>query len=223
MWELARFIFVATGSTKELEERAAQMTPEVRDSDWGTLALRELALIKGDFLEWKRLDARQTSRNSGGLPAIEAMVDAALVFAAHGDMTGARTRLGNERVSVRAAVEREPANERLRTALARMEALLGERAAALPALGPAAEVESGTPDTRQRWKRRYNRAVIYALTDDKAQAVTELAELLRLPCVGPIDPFSVHALRVDPAFANLRGDPQFEALLKDPKNHAPLF
>ena len=32
-----------------------------------------------------------------------------------------------------------------------------------------------------------------------------------------------HSLRVDPAFANLRGDPAFEALLKEPKNHAPLF
>ena len=27
----------------------------------------------------------------------------------------------------------------------------------------------------------------------------------------------------DPAFAPLRGDAAFEALLKDPKNHAPLF
>ena len=222
MWELARFIFVATGSTKELEERAAQMTPEVRDSDWGTLALRELALIKGDFLEWKRLDARQTSRNSGGLPAIEAMVDAALVFAAHGDMTGARTRLGNERVSVRAAVEREPANERLRTALARMDALLGEKAAAVPELGPAAEGKSETPDGQQRWQRSYNLAVIHALRGDKAMSVAALAELLRLPNRS-VDGFSVHTLRVDPAFANLRGDPAFEKLLKDPKNNAPLF
>lgn len=34
---------------------------------------------------------------------------------------------------------------------------------------------------------------------------------------------NIHALRVSPQFFPLRGDPRFEALLKDPKNNEPLF
>jgi hypothetical protein len=34
---------------------------------------------------------------------------------------------------------------------------------------------------------------------------------------------NVHQMRVDALYAPLRGDPRFEALLKDPKNNAPLF
>lgn len=34
---------------------------------------------------------------------------------------------------------------------------------------------------------------------------------------------NIYARRHHPAFAPLRGDPPFEALLNDPRNNAPLF
>ena len=104
-----------------------------------------------------------------------------------------------------------------------MQALLGEKAAALRANRKASELVSGHGDIKQDQWQRFNLTMIHALTGDKAKAV---AEVLRVPLAQPINntnPISVHTLRVDPAFANLRGDPQFEARLNDPQNNAPLF
>ena len=54
----------------------------------------------------------------------------------------------------------------------------------------------------------------------------EITRLLHIPTHSAGDWISlinIHALRVSPRFFPLRGDPRFEALLKDPKNHEPLF
>jgi len=39
----------------------------------------------------------------------------------------------------------------------------------------------------------------------------------------PNDQLNVHAMRFDPLFLPLRGDPRFQALLSNPANQAPLF
>jgi hypothetical protein len=44
-----------------------------------------------------------------------------------------------------------------------------------------------------------------------------LAKLLRVP-----SGLTVPMLKIDPAWDNLRDDPEFKALLADPKNSAPL-
>ncbi|MSU48996.1 MAG: TIR domain-containing protein [Opitutus sp.] len=223
----ARFSFAATGSTKEFDDLAAQLTSAERESGNFNLSLKERAIIKDDFPKWKRLDALLPSEESNRRSPTRAIA-AALVYAAHGDTVGARALLGSQLATVRAALEREPANVGLWESLARMEAILGEKEAALRALSRTAEAVSGSPDNAPDTRIHFNRAVIHALTGDKAKAVAELAEALRLPTSRSVltlsnIPLSVHTLRIDPAFANLRGDPAFEKLLKDPKNHAPLF
>jgi hypothetical protein len=59
----------------------------------------------------------------------------------------------------------------------------------------------------------------YAQTGDKDRAIAEYARLLRVPRAG----LNIHEMKCHPAYASLRGDPCFEALLNDPKNNAPLF
>ena len=61
-------------------------------------------------------------------------------------------------------------------------------------------------------------AWVSAVAGDKDQAVAELGRMLQKPSL-----FSVATIRVIPVFAQLHGDPHFEALMNDPKNNAPLF
>ena len=224
-WELALDIFAATGSTRDIDEFVDRLTPAERDSAPFVPMQKERAIIRGEFAEWKRLDALVPIEASiWGRQPSEQAVDAALVFAAHGDLTGARARLGSQPAELRSTLERDPANARLWDTLARMEALLGEKEAAVRDARKAAELSSAPRGDGLEGQRRLNLAMVYALMGDKGPAVTELSGALS----GPLSrfgglPISVHLLRVDPAFANLRGDPAFEALLNDPKNHAPLF
>ncbi|MNC95558.1 hypothetical protein D3C83_127100 [compost metagenome] len=53
---------------------------------------------------------------------------------------------------------------------------------------------------------------------EKAEALAELKRTLRQP-FGP----NVHELRNEWEGQPLRGDPEFEALLNDPANNAPLL
>lgn len=64
-------------------------------------------------------------------------------------------------------------------------------------------------------------AFVYAWTGDKNRAIEEYARLLRVP--NPNSELNVHEMKRSPAFAPLRDDPRFQALLADPKNNAPLF
>ena len=101
-----------------------------------------------------------------------------------------------------------------------MEALLGQAAEALRDARKAVELMPESLDANDGPRYSRTLAVVHAWTGDKDRALAELTRLLRVPFGYE---GSVHDLRVDAAFAPLRGDPRFEALLKDPKNHAPLF
>lgn len=72
------------------------------------------------------------------------------------------------------------------------------------------------PDTAAA--NRLSLAFADAWTGDKTRAIEEYAQALQLPFCN----VSVHEMRRHPRYQPLQGDPRFEALLDDPKNHAPL-
>ena len=216
---LTRDVFGATGSTKEADAWLARLTPEQFGSPLVINERKFWANVKGDFVEWKRLDALQPDYDDGGTLAGSQAIVASMILASHGDAAGARARLGNFPAEIRSALVLQPNNELLWSALARIEALLGQKDEALRDARKAVELKPETFDAADGARARRNLAVVYAWTGDKDSAIAELSRLLRVPSGGA----SVHYLRVDPLFAPLRGDPRFEALLNDPKNNAPLF
>ena len=220
---LAPSTFSATGSTQAVDDWLAGLTPAQRESSPRSLR-KWRANVRGDYAEWQRLDQPSaTSTDADGVRQSEETTDAieaAFIIAAHGDRVGARLRLGSDPAQLRSRLERDPANERLWSQQALMEALLGQAAEARRDARKAVELMPESLDTHDGPRYSRTLAVVHAWTGDKDRALAELTRLLRVPFGYK---GSVHDLRVDAKFAPLRGDPRFEALLKDPKNIAPLF
>ncbi|MBI4622047.1 MAG: protein kinase [Verrucomicrobia bacterium] len=217
---LVQLAFSATGSTREADDWLARLDPAQLESP-RIISLRKYwAGMKGDYAEWNRLDGIQPYFDEDDTPHWDQATNAAMMLAAHGDMARARARLGNFPAELRSALELEPANRKLWTFLSLMEALLGQKEEAQRDARKAVELMPEALNANIGCWASRNLAIVYAWTDDKDRAISELTRLFRIPFFWDMN---VHFLRADAAYFPLRGDPRFEALLKDPKNHAPLF
>lgn len=215
---LARYLY-QSGALKEADDHLASLSPADLQSPRGINVRKIVASWKGDFAEFKRLDAQQPFFDDDGSERMYQVPFRAVVYAAHGDVAGARAQLANLPSELRARMEREPGNSRLPMFLALTEALLGHSAEAVRLARKAVEMLPESRDAVDGSSLAYWAAAVEAWAGNKDRALSELARLLRVPSGFN----SVALLRVDPLFAPLRGDPRFEALLSDPKNNAPLF
>jgi tetratricopeptide (TPR) repeat protein len=182
------------------------------------------ASLKGDYAEWKRLHILRSDAGrevEGEIRGTVAIGDA-MVMAAHGDVALARSSLASVVTGLRSTLEQQPTNGTVWSNLGIALALLGESDEALRCARKGVELLPESVDVAEGSRRSRDLAVVYAWTDNKTLAIAEVGRLLKVPSIFNFQN-SVHTLRVDPAFAPLRGDARFEALLKDPKNHAPLF
>jgi TolB-like protein/Flp pilus assembly protein TadD len=208
----------ATGSRRELEAFLAQL--EAREPDSPLLREEKMrrALIRADHAEYDRLLA--TLPASGGFDEeVSQAMRQAWAMKRRGDLAGARKRLGDLPNTLRARLDLEPENTRWMRGLAASAAIQGDYTGALQFINRAAALNPNGKNSPRAFAIRKIRAEIYADMGDRARAVEQLNELLGYPSTE----FNVHTLAEDPRFATLRGDPGFEAMLRDPKNNAPLF
>jgi tetratricopeptide (TPR) repeat protein len=186
---------------------------------------RRWAFVTGNLAE---LLALEEKRNELGLADEDAELMTSVVGVGSSPMTGPVMLMANGRkpevearlsrvVELRAQVETQAENRFWRVDLAVMEALLGNKEAALRHIRRA--VELGPKSSDLDTTVNLNLAFVLAWTGDKDAAIAEYARLLRHPAAF----LNVHEMQRDPRYQPLRGDPRFEALLKDPKNHQPLF
>jgi TolB-like protein/cytochrome c-type biogenesis protein CcmH/NrfG len=164
-----------------------------------------------------RLDARERSADWFGT------IRAACALAAGGDIAAARQRIGDLPDRLRARLEREPENDSIWGAVARLEALLGHGDEALRCARRATELVPLARDTWYGPAREADLAFVYTWTGDKDRATAIYARLLALPVVADGYTITVHVLKRGVWYAPLRGYPAFEALLADPKNNAPIL
>jgi hypothetical protein len=217
---VARIQFYTTGSTKELDNFLAGLTPEEANSPLMISVRKEIAADRGDFAEFIRLDQMQPYFEAEGTLRYEQALEAAEVYAANGDLPGAHRRLGDFPAELRARILSEPTNARIRGELGVMEALLGHNADAVRLARESVEM---LPESRDALDgvnfSLWALLKVFAWTGDKDRAIAELTHILSVPSAAG----GTHVLRHGPWLVPLRGDPRFEALLNDPKNHAPLF
>ncbi len=220
----AEAMFSATGSTQVADDWLAGLPPGTIESSRILGVRKWLAQIRGDHTEWLRLDVlRGTVRNANGTVAGETAKSAtlaAMIIALQGDPAGARQRLAKAHQALQSRLEANPNSAEGLGEFALMEAVLGQKLEAVRDATKAVELLPEARDIVEARRLQRKRAAVYAWTGEKERALDELARLLRIPFGYE---WSVHDLAFDPAFAPLRGHPRFEALLKDPKYHQPLF
>jgi len=97
-----------------------------------------------------------------------------------------------------------------------MHALLGERSAAFSAHARSvalAEMRYGKSSADYNYREILQ---LHAVLGDRKEALAELARQLSLPNS------RAHSFRVDISLVSLWDDAEFQALVSDPKNNAPL-
>ena len=216
--QLARLYAKATDSTHEGDALVGALAPDRLNAPRAVNFRMQLASWKGDYSEFKRLDASLPKFDEDGDEPIIRALDVAWVYAEHGDLDAARLKIAGFEPGFRARLVREPNNGELYSRLARVEAIEGKQEDALRDARRATELLPESADALQGSEVAYAAAEVEAWLGDKNLAVKQLTHLVRIPLgLAQFD------LRHDAALSRLRGDQGFEALVNDPHNFEPLF
>ncbi|MBI4622985.1 MAG: TIR domain-containing protein [Verrucomicrobia bacterium] len=222
---LGWLVYMASGDTREMDGFIRHLETERNDSIAAIGRRKSWAIRCGNAVEAKRLDREHADRGAGVLQA----VNMAVLLAAEGDVAAAKARLQEFPAAQRKIVTQQPENFGAWATLAQMEALLGNKAEALRCARRTIELtQSG--HMRIRNVAASYLAFVEAWVGEKDAAIARYARQLQIPYGFTVSGFqdlaglaTIHVMKRHPAFAPLRGDPRWEALLNDPKNNAPLF
>ena len=177
------------------------------------------AIARRDFLEVLHLievDSEDVASLRDSSFAADRSANRAVALRAKGDRLQAGNAAREALRLIEAGLRKSSSNDSMWAAKARMHALLGERKAAF--LAHARAVAQTEENSGKRSADFSYRGIldVHALLEDRVEALAELARQLRLPSSLP------HEFRVHLELASLWDDPQFQALVNDPKNNAPL-
>jgi TolB-like protein/Flp pilus assembly protein TadD len=212
--------FYAHGSTRETDEFFASLPATKAKSPRGLNLRRSWARTKGDFAEAVRIDKVQPFFDDDGAPHFVQAVDLAMdLIALNGDRQAAREQIAPFAAEVRSKSALEPDNAIYLMFLGVMESILGHSDAAIQAAKKAAQL---TPMAQDQIGSEMFSIVLAAVRGWNGQKDEGLRDLSRLIAL-PNDQLNVYALRFDPLYLPFRGDPRFEALLRNPANKVPLF
>jgi len=204
--------FYANSSKREVEEFFAGL-PMNRQTEEDVLRLRiEAAWIVGDAAGYRRW-----AETLGGTTKLDDLRRTQLGAAlrATGDAEGAQKTLREARDSQEKTGVRQPENWGLWMRLAETCAYLGDATAADAAIAKAAALRRRDRDAFEGATTEMQRALVLAWTNRQEAAVRELTRVIRAPCMMNFGySNNVH---------HLRDRADFQALLNDPKNNAPLF
>lgn len=211
--------FLANGRLDALRRFVASLSTAESESPVGRSARRKLARMSDDYAAFCALGIAESSIPDSPLP-LRALEEAAIMHVVHG-----QAKLANEIAATilneaeRAMAEASGPVQRHRLARSCALAVLGRTDEALHAIEDAVAILPESRDAVAAGSVSLYRIIVLALGERRDEAVREARDLLRRPGQG-----GVHYLRNLPSLRRkLGGYPPWEALLADPKNHAPLY
>jgi len=216
--------FRRSGSTAKLTRLLAEL-PSGPEAQKNNIVVRSrIAYLLGDWpgiiALWRESGPR--FRIGSFTPSMRRFM-VADAFLSLGDPASARPLLEQNREELLRALVANPDDSMALTELGVTLGMLGDRTGARVALDKGGQliVASGLKPPRA-FSLRWEYAAARSWVDDKPSVIREIRRLLREP--SPRMPLAnVHVLRVWWASLPLHGDPDFEAMLNDPANNAPLF
>jgi TolB-like protein/Tfp pilus assembly protein PilF len=217
-YQVAETSFLARGSTREVENFLANLTPDEANSPEGIDIRASWAEEIGNLPEFIRLKKIRPYSSIDVFQHWEQDVKTARIQFMEGDKAGALARLGNIPDEMPKRLEREPMNPRIRLMQAYIELIEGRNADAMRSAARLAKLLPESLDALEAPLYASLGATNNDYAGDKEGALAEYTRLLRDP--GAI--LSVYGMKSD-THSKLRGDPRYEALLNDPANNAPLF
>jgi len=220
---LATTPFMRSGSTRELAALLTRLSASPGEPDAGRRNTRlEIMIMLGDadgmirfwresgenllFREYSKQDARMLI---------------AAAFLAKKDPVSARPLLERNRDEAQAEVDRDPASVGSLNELGLALAMLGDREAGRIKLAQARDLLAHLPKDQGvflRWQNVISRSWV----GERAEAIAGLQEILRSRAMASLR-VNVHELRHSLLVLPLHGDPDFERMLNDPGNNAPMF
>ncbi len=139
-----------------------------------------------------------------------------LVFAQEcaGDIAGARATAQQLLPLLETLAKKDPDNPNFAAALSLINAVLGEKDAAMKEAERAITLLPSVKDAVDGPTHEENLAFVEALVGDKNRAIPTLQRLLEIPYSNCLTPA---LLRLDPKWDSLRGDPRFQKLCEEKK------
>jgi TolB-like protein/Tfp pilus assembly protein PilF len=217
-YQLALVPFYASGSTKEVQDFFANLTPDELNSPEGIWLRADWASTMDNAPEFLRLERLQPYNPNSVLTHSEQDVFSAGALDEFGDHAGALARLGHIPADIADALKREPRSPRLWYMRARADLVIGDKADAVVSADRCTQLIPESMDALEGPLYASFCTYVYDQAGDKERALAGYTRLLRNP--GTI--FNIYSLKHDSSI-KLHGDPRFEALLNDPANNAPLF